>query len=191
MKPLALLVLLLTFVQAQVSVTPQVFVTLSPESFVEYDASDANATWTGRAPVSRLEFTLNTEQLGDSSLTIVVNPGDFSSGNIFRDTNARRTLFETTTYPEIVFVVKSIRAETDTLLDGETREVTLTGDLTMHGVTKELETVASLTRTGSTVTATGGFEVTYTEFGMRQPTLFAVVVNDTVTIRFNVIGDIQ
>jgi polyisoprenoid-binding protein YceI len=182
-KRCVLLVLLLTLVRAQVTVT------LDPESFVEYEASDVNATWTGQASVSRLEFSLNPERLSSSSLTIVVNSGDFNSGNIFRDTNARRTVFESSTYPEIVFVSKQIRADVDTLADGESREVTLAGDLTMHGVTQELETVATVSLMGNTVTATGSFEVNYTDFGMRQPTLFAVIVSPTVIIRFNFSGE--
>jgi polyisoprenoid-binding protein YceI len=185
MKRFVLLFFLLTLVQAQVTVT------LNPESFVEYDASDPNATWTGRAPVSRLEFTLNPEKLADSSLTIAVKSGDFSSGNFIRDTNARLTVFESNTYPEIVFVSKKVRADADTLADGESRQVTLTGDLTMHGVTQELETVVTLARGGNTVTATGSLEVNYTDFGMKQPTLFTVVVNPTVVIRFNVVGEMQ
>jgi polyisoprenoid-binding protein YceI len=185
MKQLAFLLLLLTLAQAQSTVT------LNPESFVEYTASDPNATWTGRAPISRLEFSLHTEKLRDSSLTIAIKPGDFSSGNIFRDTNARRTVFESNTYPEITFVAKRVRADKETLADGETREITLVGDLTMHGVTQEVETLVTLARAGTTIRATGGFEVTYTDFGMNQPTLFGVVVNDTVTIRFNVVGELQ
>lgn len=185
MKQLMFLFLLLTLVQAQVSVT------LNPESFAEYDASDPNATWTGRAPISRLEFTLNPERLADSSLTIAVKSGDFSSGNFIRDTNARRTVFESNIYPEIIFVSKQVRADADTIEDGESRQVTLIGDLTMHGVTQALEVVATVTRGGNIVTATGSFEVNYTDFGMRQPTLFTVVVNPTVVIRFNIIGEIQ
>jgi polyisoprenoid-binding protein YceI len=175
----------LTLVQAQVTIT------LNPESFVDYDASDPNATWTGRAPISRLEFTLNPQRLTGSSLTIAVKSGDFSSGNFIRDTNARLTVFESNTYPEIVFVSTKVRADADALGDGESREVTLTGDLTMHGVTQELETIVTLTRGGNTVTATGSLEVTYTDFEMKQPTLFTVVVNPTVVIRFNIIGAIQ
>jgi polyisoprenoid-binding protein YceI len=185
MKRFVLLFLFLTLVQAQVTIT------LNPESFVEYDASDANATWTGRAPISRLEFSLNPERLADSSLTIAVRPEDFSSGNFIRDTNARLTVFESNTYPEIMFVSTKVRAEADTLEDGESREVTLTGDLTMHGVTQELETVVTLTRAGNTVIATGSLEVNYTDFEMKQPTLFTVVVNPTVVIRFNVMGNVQ
>lgn len=176
------LALLLALVLAQSNVT------LSPESFVEYDARDQNAQWTGRAPVSRLEFTLNTESLRDSELSIAVKPGDFSSGNIFRDTNANRTLFETGTYPEIVFVSKRIQADAQTLADGESREINLTGDLTMHGVTKEIQTVVTLARTGNTITATGGFEVKLTDFGMKPPTLFNIVVDENVVVRFNVMG---
>jgi polyisoprenoid-binding protein YceI len=185
MKSLVFLFLCLTLVQAQVTVT------LNPESFVEYGASDPNATWTGRAPISRLEFTLDPESLADSSLTIAIKSGDFSSGNFIRDTNARLTVFESNTYPEIMFVSTKVRADADTLADGESCQVTLTGDLTMHGVTQELVAVVTVTRAGNTVTATGSFEVDYTDFEMKQPTLFTVVVNPTVVIRFNVIGEIQ
>jgi polyisoprenoid-binding protein YceI len=163
-------------------------VTLNSESFVEYDAKDQNAAWTGRAPVSRLEFTLNPENLPDSSLTIALEPDNFSSGNFIRDTNADRTLFETGTYPEIVFVSKRIQADVPTLVDGESRELNLAGDLTMHGVTNEVQTVVTLSRTGNTVTASGSFEVKLTDYSMRQPELFGVVVEDVVVVRFNVLG---
>ncbi len=162
--------------------------TLNPESFVEYDARDQNAAWTGRAPVARLEFTL-AENLADSSLTIAVKPGDFSSGNFIRDTNAERTVFEIGKYPEIVFVSTNIQTDAATLADGESRDVTLMGDMTMHGVTKELATTLTVIRAGNIITATGGFEVKLTDFGMRQPELFGVVVEDTVTVRFNVVGE--
>jgi polyisoprenoid-binding protein YceI len=186
MKPfMFLLALLLTAVQAQVPVT------LNPESAVEYEAHDQNDRWTGRAPVSRLEFTLNPERLADSSLTIAVKPGDFSSGNFFRDTNAQRTVFETGKYPEIVFVSKRVRVDTDTLAEGESREVTLTGDLTVHGVTKEVEITVTLTQAGNTMTATGGFDVKLTEFDMTPPTLFNIVVDENVIVRFIVIGEIK
>jgi polyisoprenoid-binding protein YceI len=182
---MSFLVVGFTFIQAQV------IITLHPESAVEYEAHDQTDRWTGRAPVSRLEFTLNPERLGDSSLTIAVKPGDFSSGNFFRDTNAQRTVFETGKYPEIVFVSKRVQSEGGTLADGESREVTLTGDLTMHGVTKELETTATLTRTGNTLTATGGFDIKLTDFGMKPPTLFNIVVDENVIVRFIVTGEMQ
>ncbi len=183
MKRFVFLVASLTLVFAQNVVT------LNPESFVEYDARDQNAQWTGRAPVSRLEFSLHPENVRDSGLTIVVRPDDFSSGNFIRDTNADRTVFEIGKYPEIVFVTKGIQADATSLADGESREVTLTGELTMHGIVQELEVTATVARAGNTLTATGSFEVNYTDFGMRQPELFGVVVEDTVVIRFNVIGE--
>jgi polyisoprenoid-binding protein YceI len=184
-----LVAVLLTFATPLTLAVAQSAVTLSPESFVEYDAKDQNAAWTGRAPVSRLEFTLNPENLSDSSLTVAVNPDQFSSGNFIRDTNADRTVFEIGQYPEIVFVSEGVQTEANTLADGSSAEITLTGDLTMHGVTQEVETTVTLSRTGNTVTAVGGFEVKLTDYGMRQPELFGVVVEDTVVIRFNVMGN--
>lgn len=184
MKRFVWLLVFLTLAFAQNAVT------LNPESFVEYDARDQNAQWTGRAPVSRLEFTL-AENLTDSGLTIAVRPDDFSSGNFIRDTNADRTVFEIGKFPEIVFVSRRIQTDVTPLADGASREVSVTGDMTMHGVTKELETVVTLTQTGNTITATGSFEVKLTDFGMRQPDLFGVLVEDNVVVRFSVIGEIQ
>jgi polyisoprenoid-binding protein YceI len=172
-------------------VLAQTTVTLSPESFVEYDAKDQNAQWTGRAQVARLEFSLNPDNIEDSGLTIAIKPDNFSSGNFIRDTNADRTVFEIGKYPEIVFVSERVQSDVDTLADGDSRAVTLTGDLTMHGVTNGVEAVFTLSRTGNAVTATGGFEVKLTDYGMRQPELFGVVVEDVVVIRFNVVGTIE
>jgi polyisoprenoid-binding protein YceI len=180
----------LLFAGFMAAVLAQSSVTLKPESFVEYSAKDQNAQWTGRAPVSRLEFTLNPEDIGDSSLTIALRPDDFSSGNFIRDTNADRTVFEIGKYPEIVFVSTRVQSDANTLADGESRTVTLTGDLTMHGVTNEVQTVVTLTRTSTRVTAEGSFEVHLTDYAMRQPELFGVVVENTVVIRFNVIGEL-
>jgi polyisoprenoid-binding protein YceI len=182
---LLLSVVLFSIVQAQTVVT------LNPESAVEYEANDQNDRWTGRAPVSRLEFTLATESLRDSELTVAVKPGEFNSGNFFRDTNASRTVFETGTYPEIIFVSKRIQTDAPSLSEGESREVTLAGDLTMHGVTKEIDTVVTLTRTGNTVTATGGFEVKLSDYGMKAPTLLNIVVDENVVVRFIVVGQLE
>ncbi|MGL4608149.1 MAG: YceI family protein [Trueperaceae bacterium] len=177
--------LFIAFVQAQHMVT------LAPKSFVEYEAKDQTASWIGRAPVARFEFTLDTEELGNSSLTIAVNTEDFFSGNFIRDTNARRTVFESDEFPEIVFASGHVSSEIDTLADGESRDVDLTGSLTMHGVTQDVQLIATLSRQSDTITAIGSFDVTYTDFGMRQPELFGTVVEDVVVIRFNVVGQIQ
>jgi polyisoprenoid-binding protein YceI len=186
MKRILLIILALSWVMAQntAGVKP---VALNSESIVQYDAKDQNNAWSAQAPVSSLTMTLDANNVSASSLSISVKAADFNSGNIFRDTNARRTVFDTSQYPDITFVAKRISSETNTFVEGD-NDVTLSGDLTLHGVTKELSTVAVVNLTGQSVNASGSFTVNMLDFGMTPPVLFGIAVSETVTIKFNVVG---
>jgi polyisoprenoid-binding protein YceI len=172
---LSFVVLYLMFANAQ---------TLEP-SFVRYEASDPNGSWSGTAPVSGLELNLNTETLGLSTFTITLDAGGFNSGNFIRDANARRIVFESHLYPEIVFTSKQIIAPDNQLLE-ESNQVTVQGDLTMHGVTRELSIPVTIEYSDPTYIAKGTFEVSLQEFSMRAPEFFGLVVDDLVTIYFEI-----
>jgi polyisoprenoid-binding protein YceI len=182
MKRIVLFILALSWVVAQSDLV------LNPDSFIEYEAKDQGNAWIGKAGVSSLELTLNPTNVSASSLTLSVKAENFNSGNIFRDTNARRTVFDTSEYPDITFVAKRVSSANNTLAEGD-NEISLSGDLTLHGVTKELSTLANVTISGQTLSARGSFEVNMLDFGMKPPELFGIVVNEIVTIRFSVMGE--
>ena len=161
-------------------------VTVAPESVVVYEASDDSNRWQGEAPVESVTLSLDPENVRSSGLTVTLKPGDFDSGNFIRDTNARRTVFETNEYPEITFTAEGIAAEGNSLADGERKAVNLRGDLTMHGVTNEVRLPVSVSRDGATLTATGAFSVLLSDYEMKRPSFLSNTVNDEVTLEFDI-----
>jgi polyisoprenoid-binding protein YceI len=160
------------------------------ESIVQYEASDVNATWQGRAPVDSVALTVDESNLANSSLRIVIKADKFGSGNIFRDADARRVVFEVRDYPEIVFEATGINTELATLQEGS-QEIQLSGNLIMHGVTKPLVVTVTLELQDSVLKATGGFEVLLSDFEMRRPSLLGITVDDLVKISFDIQGSLQ
>lgn len=159
---------------------------LIPSSSAVYTASDPSGRWSGRAPFSSLEFRFDPYDLRAAQLSVVLQPGKFDSGNFIRDANARRALFETGQYPDIRFDLARVQTAKNSLADGETLQVTLFGTLTMHGVSREVTTTATLRRADPVVTATGTLAVNLSDYGMKRPSLFGVKVDDRVAVAFDI-----
>jgi polyisoprenoid-binding protein YceI len=168
----------------------QVLVELSNESYAQYEASDSNnVSWQGRAPIDSLELLLDQADLGNSSLRIVIKATEFRSGNIIRDADARRVVFEVREYPDIIF--ESTRVTAQGALQKGLQEIQLTGNLSMHGVTKSLTLKVELELEDTVLRATGTFQVLLSDFAMRRPSLFGNTVNDEVNIIFDIRGSLQ
>ena len=174
------------FLLVNTSVSAQT-VSVAPESVVVYEASDDSNRWQGRAPVERIELSLNPDDLRSSSLTVTLKPAEFDSGNFIRDTNARRTVFETNEYPEITFAAERVAADGNSLADGARKEVMVRGDLTMHGVTNEIRVPVTVSRDGVTLRATGEFTVLLSDYQMNRPGFLGNTVNDEVALAFDIV----
>ena len=173
--------LLLPWADAQ---TPVQLVTGS----VRYTASDARDTWQGTAPVEQLEWQIDLEHLPAVSLTVRINPADFNSGNLIRDANARRSVFETGRYPEIVLTGERFVAQSTRLQDGQSLSGTLTGTLDMHGVTQTIRMPVELTRNGERIAVESNFSVLLSDFEMTRPSFLGVTVDDEVQLTVTVVG---
>jgi len=78
--------------------------------------------------------TLVMDRQGDSShVEVTLDPSSVNTGHAERDEHLRNTegFFEVDKYPEMRFVSTSVRFDDDD-------EATVRGDLTMHGVTREV-----------------------------------------------------
>ena len=168
---------------------------LRSESFIEYEASDPNGAWQGRAPLETLELTFNDEALNDLRLEATLEPGKFDSGNLIRDANARRGVFETGEYPSVTLRAEGVEADTASLAVGETKRVRLVGRLDMHGVSQEVTVPAEVSRdtgqSGEVLRAEGSFSVLLSDYSMDRPSFLGTTVNDEVTVRFNVVGTLS
>ena len=171
-------------------VLAQITPTLSPESQVTYTARDDTSEWSGTAPVETLQFTLNPDDVAASELSVTLRPANFDSGNLVRDANARRGVFEAGEFPEIRFDLSEISGADASLAEGETQTLSLSGDLTMHGVTQTLELESQVSRTTNTLTATGNFTVLLSDFNMTRPEFFGNQVADEVDLAFEIIAEL-
>jgi polyisoprenoid-binding protein YceI len=165
--------------------------TLLEGSLVRYDASAGWETWQGVAParVDRLSF--DDADLATLRLEVRVAADDFASGNIFRDRNARRVVFETDEHPDVVFSLQRALPADDggamTLPDGAERVLSLRGTLDLHGVQREVEVPVTVRRSGDRLAVTGGFDVLLSDYAMTAPSLFGRGVDDRVTVRFDLV----
>jgi polyisoprenoid-binding protein YceI len=158
---------------------------------VRYQASDARDTWQGSAPVSSLEWHINLEHLPAFTLRVRVNPADFSSGNLIRDANARRSVFETGRYPEIVLTGERFVAQSTRLQDGQSLSGTLTGTLTMHGVAQTIRIPVELTRNDNRIAVESNFSVLLSDFAMTRPSFLGLTVDDEVQLTVTVVGELE
>jgi polyisoprenoid-binding protein YceI len=153
---------------------------------VIYHAQDQRERFAGRAPIARLELTRNPQQPLRLQLAVAVETGRFDSGNLIRDTNARRTVFESRNYPEATFSA-AVEREFLHLADGERAGVTLEGELRIRDSARPLTVPLTLTREGDALIAEGSFTVRLSDYGLPRPTFLWLQVEDEVEVGFRVV----
>lgn len=155
-------------------------------STVTYSARDAQGSWQGRAPLSSL--SLRAEP-GGLRVSAELEPGAFNSGNFIRDGNARFTVFEVNRYPTATLSgvlplapeMLGAAPESQTQ-ETRTQSAQFSGQLTLHGVTRDLSFPVTVVSSGPQASARGSFAVQLSDFEMRRPSLFGVVVDDRVEV---------
>jgi polyisoprenoid-binding protein YceI len=180
-------------------------VSLEPETSTVEDASDLTGTWTvgeGSYAGYRLDEVLNgtdvtvtgrTEQVtGEltidgltlSAATITVDMASIATDNGNRDEYFRNDALETDQYPEATFVLTEPVEATGAPVAGETQTLSVTGELTVHGVTQTVtaELEAGLSGDGGQIA--GSIPITFEDFGVTPPDLGFVSVEPTGFIEF-------
>ena len=89
------------------------------------------------------------------------------------------TYLEVFNYPDVVFVSSNIS------IKGEYAYVN--GKLTLHGVTKEIDTEAKLSLADGFI-ASGAFTILLSDFGIERPALLFKKINDDIKIEYRIIG---
>ena len=120
----------------------------------------------GNAP-STGTFTIDTSDLstmrGEASLQVA----SMKTGNDIRDEHLRGDdWLEANKYPTIKFVIKSAAADGDLVTKGEVTggNVVLTGDLSIHGVTKEIKAKANVKWKGDKFKITSSFSISLADY---------------------------
>ena len=98
----------------------------------------------------------------------------------------RREGLQTDTYPTATFILTNPVDIPAAALDGTASDVTLTGDLTIHGVKKSVDLPAKAQLVDGTIQVAGSLSFPLSDFGMTAPNIggFIVSIADTGTLEF-------
>ncbi len=109
-----------------------------------------------------------------------------------RDNFLRDNTLESDTFPYATFVVASVDGIDGPIVEGEVTTIQLTGDLTIHGVTKTVTWDAEVTREADTLTGTASYTFLIEDFDMEKPIVGPVVgIDDEVTLSIDIVATIE
>jgi len=93
----------------------------------------------------------------------------------FRDQQMHVQSLETDQFPDASFTITEPIELDEVPAEGDTVEVTATGDLLLHGVTNEVEIPLELVVQGDLVAVTGSLDVQMADYDITPPSSFRVV----------------
>jgi polyisoprenoid-binding protein YceI len=101
------------------------------------------------------------------------------------ETKMKLEVLETSRFPEIVFESTSVQP---TRMGDANYSVKITGNLTLHGATRNLTIYCQLSLNGETLHSAGEFSVRQTDFGIKPPTVAggAMKVKDELKCSFDI-----
>jgi polyisoprenoid-binding protein YceI len=130
----------------------------------------ATVTATGYTDQVDGTMTLAKDGTEISAATFKIDVGSITSEGFGQRDNAFRRALESDRFPDATFELSS--PVTLDAFPAENAQVTIpdvTGDLTMHGVTKPVTFSATAIRGGSRIDVKALIDVTYTDFGISNP----------------------
>jgi polyisoprenoid-binding protein YceI len=92
---------------------------------------------------------------------------------------------ESTKFPTCTFKGKIVET-IDFTKDGEYK-VTVKGPLELHGVTKEIETVGTITVKGTELIVTSTFKIKVADYGIKVPSLYVQNIAEIVDVKVNAV----
>jgi polyisoprenoid-binding protein YceI len=144
------------------------------------------------------DVEITTESLTPASLRLVVKSGSLvETGAVFTEPQKqiinkelREIVLQPDQYPEIIFQSTGVTGKP--AANGR-YDVKITGDLTLHGVTRRIVIPAQVTLTGSDMRAVGEFSIDRGDYKVKATSAFhgLVRVRDKVKLNFDVVGHRQ
>ena len=141
-----------------------------------------------KALTGAIEFDSNGKVISQSS-KFVVDAGTFVSDKDRRDGYVRGRLLEADQYPSIVLVPRDVRGVPLPLPTSGTLPIEMTGDLTVHGVTRPTLWKGSAKFQDGRVTGSAATAFTFDDIQMEQPRV-PVVLSVADTIRLEIDFDL-
>ncbi len=125
---------------------------------------------------------------GTVSGEIVFDATSGRTGNDSRDHKMHKDVLESQRYPEIIF--RPDRTEGTFALSG-TSMLQVHGIFEIHGTEHEVTFPVEVSAEGSSWAANSSFEVPYTKWGMKNPSVLFFRVGNVVRVQFHAAGGMQ
>ena len=124
---------------------------------------------------------------GDASGQIVVDAKSGQSGNDKRDAKMQKEVLESARFPEIVFLPKHV---TGNLPAQGSATLQVQGIFRIHGGDHDMTLSFPVQADGSRATATTKFVVPYEAWGMKNPSVMFLKVENKVEIAISAVGTV-
>ncbi len=150
-------------------------------SFAGYRVEEELARIGATTAVGRSTVLTGSLVFDGAAITEVVIEVDLTaltSDDSRRDGALRRQALETNTYPSTTFTLTEPIPIDAAPAEGETLSVTATGDLTLHGVTREVQIPMEGQLVGDRVAVVGSIEIVFADYDMDSPSAFIVLAID-------------
>jgi len=157
------------------------------QSNVEFtlDATLHTVHGTFRIKSGDIQFDPSTGKAGG---VLIVDATSANSGNDSRDHKMHKEILESSKYPEIRFVVNTVRGK----LPAEgTSQVEMSGTITLHGSDHPFTVTAPVRVSSAHATADVPFVVPYVQWGLKNPSTFLLKVSDKVDIVVHATGSLN
>lgn len=106
-----------------------------------------------------------------------------------RDNKLYEETLETGEFPLGTFILTSVEGLDGGLVDGQEATVTLIGNLTLHGVTKQVAWSATVTLSGDTLTGSAETSLNIADFDMSEPNSPLVLsIDDTIVLQVDLVA---
>lgn len=143
-------------------------------------------TVTGRT--SEVSGTLTVAGLTLESATLEVDVASISTDSSQRDNYFRTQAMKVDSHPTATFELTSPVTISSEPVSGEVIDQTLTGDLTVAGVTQQVTFEVQMRSDGSTAEIAGQIPIAFADFGVEAPNLGFVTVESAGVIEFSIVA---
>jgi polyisoprenoid-binding protein YceI len=177
---------------AALAVAPAVFAQAKTyevkNSTAEFHAEDTYDSFDGKTSAVTGSIVADAAKPAASSVTIAIDMGSLDTGVALRNREMKDLYLQTGKFPTASFKSVSV-AGPASVAAGTPADINVTGDFTLHGVTKRMTIpVRVLLLADGRLHATSNFKVKMPDFGISVPHNILVTVADMVPVRLDVWG---
>ena len=152
------------------------------KSFISYDGKHPAHNWTGISKDIQGTFEINKQDLTQSKVDLFVPVFSFDSKNANRDSNMLDVV-EEYYYPFVRF--------TSSKINKTENGFKVTGNLSFHGIIKEITIPVNLEEDNQTVIVTSDFSIMLSDFKIKRPALLTIKIRNQVDLKVYLVGSIN